>query len=199
MTRRIIRLILHYIVGVIFALILGKAVSYICFAPQRLFGVLLFYVPTVYYLIFFLAWPLGPPFAMYCLDKLMFKIAKPSVWRILMGFLLGQSPVILTRYINKLFEINILGWLPSYKGINIDFYLAPFLVTFFTLIGYHSVGLFKNAFLKTNELQTDKTIIELPKRKWQVIRTQKFALIVLLSLIVIIFLLIVCTPVEWKE
>lgn len=195
-TRRIIRLILHYIVGVILAFALGKIVWYLCFIPEDMFDVCLFYVPTVILLIFFLAWPLGPPLAMYCLDKLIFKTANQSAWRILMGFLLGLGFAIIDIG-DGFLGINIFGWAPLVKGVNIEAYLGLLTGTMFSLIGYNSLDLFKNISSKTHGLQTDKVAVEVPKKRWQIIQTEKFALIVLLSLIVIIFLLIICIPIQW--
>ena len=144
------------------------------------------------YLAALLAAPLGCSLGIYVIDRLIFKYSNHTGWRILAGFLLGFFGIFTVWKVLPLFGMNVFLWIPPVCRTDIDAYVIPFITAFFSLVGYHSIGIFSYFFNKTRIATTDtgsKRTIYLSRLSW---------LLLLLSILVI-FLSIVFRPTPWRQ
>lgn len=212
MATKIASLILQYFIGVIFAFVFGVFFWCLCFLPAMILHIAILYVDTMVYLMIFLAFPIGGTLGISYVDKRMLKREKSDKGKILGGFFIGVFGILLVFWIIPvIYNIRLFDWFGPIFGEGMDIFLFPFVAVFFSLIGYNSLGIFRKLFykastarfqgmdkkVKTHVGMADKTD-ELPKLKWQIIGTPKFALIILSISILLIFLLIVCRPTPWK-
>lgn len=149
---RIVRLILHYIFGLIFAYGLGiwciGGICYVVLSMLELPADSKAYITL--HLFFFLGIPLGGPFGILFVDKLIFKSSRRFLWRILSGFLMGILGSAFVYWALPFLGIDFEGWFEPAPISDIYLHLTCggiesfFLISvFFSLIGYNSVELFR--------------------------------------------------------
>lgn len=150
--RKIIRPILQYFGGLIFAYGLGIwcvwGICYLLFVHQKILdmhGDGVAYI--MYHSFFFFGIPFGGPLGMLFVDKLFFEPStKKYIHRIVAGSLFGVVGSAFVYWVLPLLGIAVFdGFLPPMWGIDIvggaEIFL--FLSVFFALIGYNAAGLFK--------------------------------------------------------
>lgn len=118
------RATLQVVGGLVLAFGLGLFVWCLCFIPATTLDVRVISVKTMFYLMFFWAFPVGCPLGMSMVDKLIFKSPTYNVLGIAIGLSLS------------LIGMAIAFWIPAILGVRIDIFLLPLIAVFFSLIGY---------------------------------------------------------------
>jgi hypothetical protein len=102
------------------------------------------------HLFFFLGIPLGGPFGMLLVDKLIFKSSRRFIGRMLSGFLIGILGSAFVYWVLPFLGIDFEGWFKPAPISDIYLHLTCggiesffFLAVVFYLIWYNSVGLFR--------------------------------------------------------
>ena len=142
--QKIIRLFRLYIAGFAGALALSVGVWVLCFGSglfYACFGFGVIYLPTAINIVLFLTWPLGSALGMHFLDRRAYNLDSYHRWRVLVAFLLGVLSVI---FITTTCSV---GGVYNQQIVSCSFrflipLLLPFVIVFFSLIGYQLVGLF---------------------------------------------------------
>lgn len=201
MVRMIIKLIVFYISGTIFAFATSICVWCLCFVPPILFDVCVLYVPTAFYLIMLLAMPLGASLGMLVVDKLIFKRGAQAIWRVVGAFLSSLLGIVLVWRILPLFGLKILDWVPLVHGVNIDFYLLPFVSGLFALCGYNAVDILSGCGSRgTTVRPSERNDVgdSQPTSPKGLERRTIVAILALCGISLAIFLAIVLRPTPWK-
>jgi len=135
---------LQYFIGVIFTFVFGICCYFLCFiADVILKGIEL---ATAFYLIFYVACPLGAALGMSYLDKWIFKQKKENISNIIAAFFLGVFSVgLILWFLPTICNIDVFQWFHSISGLNSDVFIfsLPVIMVLFSLIGYNAVDLFR--------------------------------------------------------
>ena len=126
------RIILQFVGGVVFAFGLGICVWCFCFLPAIILDVSVISVKTMFYLMFFWAFPVGGLWGIFVVDKLIFKSPSYNVLGIIIGLLLSFLGM----------GLGFLAPAILHVSTNILIFFLPSICALFSLIGYNSVGLF---------------------------------------------------------
>lgn len=183
---RIIRIISQFITASISALILSETVRYIYLFYED-------YLPTSFYLAFFLGAPLGSVLGVYIVERIFYKsLAMPS-WVMISSFWISILGVFLVMFTLPIHGLDLFEWFLALLGRRIDKLVFILSASLFCILGYNCVKFIfervHNAMHATN-IEEDK-IAELQRKSHRLITRRRVAFVAFCVSIILVFLGIV--------